>query len=65
MTIITDTDGFWVRWQREFITRTSAAEDVPAVSAVVLQKQSQNEHSCLKTASAREKSGLGNCARVH
>lgn len=65
MTIITDTDGFWVRWQSEFITGTSAAEDVPAVSAVVLQKQSQNEHSCLKTASGRKKSGLGNSARVH
>lgn len=65
MTIITDTDRFRVRWQREFITGTSVAEDVPTVSAVVLQKQSQNEHSCLKTASGREKSGLGNCVRVH
>lgn len=65
MTIITDTDGFWVRWQREFVTGTGAAEDIPAVPAVVLQKQSQNEHSCLKTASGREISGLGNCFRVH
>lgn len=65
MTIITDTDGFGVGWQREFVTGTSVAEDVPAVSAVVLQKKSQNEHSCLKTASGREKSGPGSCVRLH
>lgn len=29
------------------------------------KKESQNEHSCLKTASGREESGLGNCVRVH
>lgn len=28
-------------------------------------KKSQNEHSCLKTASGREKPGLGNCVRLH
>lgn len=29
------------------------------------KKQSQNEQSCLKIASEREKSGFGNCIRVH
>lgn len=48
MTSVTDTDGFRVRWQRQFVTGTSVAEDVPAVPAVVLQTQGYNNHNCLK-----------------
>lgn len=49
MTSVTDTDGFRVRWQRQFVTGTSVAEDVPAVPAVVLQTQGYNQHNCLRT----------------
>ena len=48
MTSIANTDRFRIRWQCKFITGTRVAEDVPAVSAVMLQTESENKHSCLK-----------------
>lgn len=39
MTSIANTDRFGIRWQCKFITGASVAEDVPAVSAVMLQTE--------------------------